>query len=93
MLAMRRTALSAPRYSRSCAFLTKMKAMKAETDKLATTLPDGLKEIAQSGVRAATRQKKKSHWRTARSNYFPCVRSPCADGDRCGPDEIRDRAA
>ena len=53
MLAARRTAIAAPAFTRRCAFLTKMKAMEAETDKLAKTLPDGLKEIAESGVRLA----------------------------------------
>jgi len=46
----RRVALVAPARARNCAFLTKMKAMEAETSKLATTLPDGLKEIAESGT-------------------------------------------
>jgi hypothetical protein len=50
----RRVALVAPARARNCAFLTKMKAMEAETSKLATTLPDGLKEIAESGVRLRT---------------------------------------
>ena len=61
MLAMRRAAVLRPALSRNCAFLTKMKAMEAETSKLSATLPDGLKEIADSGVRAlpvATLRKK-----------------------------------
>ena len=50
MLAMRRVAFAAPARARNCAFLTKMKAMKGETDALAAKLPDGLKEIATSGA-------------------------------------------
>lgn len=61
MLAARRTAYAAPMLSRSCAFLTKMKAMEAETSKLATTLPDGLKEIAESGVRNCPRHILSAH--------------------------------
>ena len=56
MLAFRRSAKAlSPALSRQCAFLTKMKAMEAETTKLAPTLPDGLKEIAESGVRVRLR--------------------------------------
>ena len=51
----RRAAFRAPALSRSCAFLTKMKTMEAETSKLSKTLPDGLKEIADSGVRTHDR--------------------------------------
>ena len=50
MLALRRTSTLRPSLTRHCAFLTKMKAMEVETTKLAATLPDDLKGIAESGT-------------------------------------------
>lgn len=51
MLAVRRARVLQPALARHCAFLTKMNAMEKEASTLAATLPDGLKEIATSGVR------------------------------------------
>ena len=40
----------APRLSRGCAFLQNVKTMEAASTKLAPSLPDGLKEIAEAGT-------------------------------------------
>jgi hypothetical protein len=47
---LRRPLLAAPALSRGCAFLTKVKAMEAASTKLAPSLPEGLKEIADAGA-------------------------------------------
>jgi hypothetical protein len=44
-----------PRFARYCSFQTKLKEMEAAATKMAPNLPDGLKEIADEGVRASTK--------------------------------------
>ena len=81
MLAARRTAIAAPAFTRRCAFLTKMKAMEAETDKLSKTLPDGLKEIAQSGTQIHADLKK---FASDRPELFKAVVAKIAEADKPG---------
>ena len=56
----RRLALSVPLRARGCAFITKMKEMEAAAGKLAPTMPEELRPIAEAGVR-----------RDARHIFFP----------------------
>ena len=51
-----RPLIAAPVRARTCAFLTKVKSMEAASAKIAGSMPDGLKEIADAGVRALSRQ-------------------------------------
>merc|ERR1719271_742726 len=81
MLAARRVSFAAPVASRSCAFLTKMKAMEAETSKLAATLPDGLKEIATSGTEI---QASIAGFASSRPELYKAVLGAIAEADKPG---------
>lgn len=48
---LRRSLAVAPRLARQCSFQAEVKKMEAAATKLAPSLPEGLKEIAEQGVR------------------------------------------
>lgn len=54
-----RPLIAAPVRARTCAFLTKVKSMEAASAKIAGSMPDGLKEIADAGVRALSRASRR----------------------------------
>ena len=56
MLALRKNLVTAaPRLARRCSFQAEMKKMEAAATKLAPSLPEGLREIAEQGVRWSSR--------------------------------------
>lgn len=70
-----------PAHTRQCAFLTKMKGIKANTDKLATTLPDELKGIAESGVDIHASLNK---FASDRPELYKAVLAKIAEADNPG---------
>ena len=85
MLSLRSAFRVAPRLSRGCAFQTKIKEMEAAATKLAPSLPPGLKELAESGVReSAVELLPRTEWqRCHRVAAAACAR-PYATGLRPG---------
>ena len=81
----------APVRARSCAFLTRMKAMEEETNKLSKTLPDDLKHIAEAGVRAPVRRGSGAR----QSLILPLILALCVLAERHArrPAVIRQRSA
>ena len=53
----RPSALAVRQLTRACSFQAKVKEMEAAAAKLAPSLPDGLKEIAEQGVRQPLRPR------------------------------------
>merc|ERR1719198_792885 len=81
MLSHARRAMIAPALSRSCTFLTKMKTMEAASSKMAATLPEGLKEIAEQGT-AITAEL--TQFATERPELYKAVLAKMAEADKPG---------
>ena len=82
MLALRRATVLSPALVRHCqgaAFITKMKAMEAETAKLAATLPDDLKGMALAGGEITANLTK---FASERPELYKTVIAKIAEADK-----------